>query len=110
MYTSYYSNRIVWKYTWNGRIPELTPVTKECGQFLILTIVDAFLQLANATRLVGFDVMQFTMDLDQGTTNQSKLKTLVREKVQFFSHPELKKQIQGRLFTCGKLVWPPSRR
>lgn len=29
-----------------------------------LTIVNAFLQLAKATRLVGFSVMQFTMDLN----------------------------------------------
>lgn len=31
--------------------------------YSLLTIVNAFLQLAKATRLVGFSVMQFTIDL-----------------------------------------------
>jgi arginase family enzyme len=39
---------------------------------LVLTIVEAFLQLAKATRLVGFDVMQFTIALEETehTANQ----------------------------------------
>jgi hypothetical protein len=48
-----------------------------------LTIVDAFLQLAKATRLVGFSVMQFTIDLTKENPSvKGSEPTNFRQKVQ----------------------------
>jgi len=43
-------------------------------RYSLLTIVNAFLQLAKATRLVGFSVMQFTIDLNVKKMHQPELK------------------------------------
>ena len=44
-------------------------------RYSLLTIVNAFLQLAKATRLVGFSVMQFTIDLNVKKMHQPELKS-----------------------------------